>query len=305
MPTADSAKQNAKKAASAAGESMGWAARMIGGLPGHMGRAALDPTAYFVPKSLSDVMARSPTASFIGKSFGEAFGIDYTAKGISEIGENRGFMSAKGFHEAWHMAKVGDHMGAGGMAFRATGAAALGLLSLYGTYHFASEGYKEGGVSGAIGGVAQSVGIGMAFRKTVMPVAAGIWGYAKAGASVGFHAKIVGGATPFLQRTMMQGIGASIFGGIGGAFGAMVNPYTLALGAGIYGYYKLQEYVQDTDRAIARDKQVRGLELGAPIQDAFGTISTLRQRSLQAIQNTHVNGRMAFGNEAALLHSSY
>jgi hypothetical protein len=47
------------------------------------------------------------------------------------------------------------------------------------------------------------------------------------------------------------------------------------------------------------------LEMGAPAQDPFGTISTMRQRSIMAIQNSRVNGRTALGNEAMLLYSGY
>jgi hypothetical protein len=47
------------------------------------------------------------------------------------------------------------------------------------------------------------------------------------------------------------------------------------------------------------------LEMGAPTVDPFGTVSTMRQRSLMAIQNSRVNGRTALGNEAMLLYRPY
>jgi hypothetical protein len=47
---------------------------------------------------------------------------------------------------------------------------------------------------------------------------------------------------------------------------------------------------------------LRHLELGTPIVDPFGTAATLRQRSLSAMNRTHMNGRMAIGNEGYLLH---
>lgn len=47
------------------------------------------------------------------------------------------------------------------------------------------------------------------------------------------------------------------------------------------------------------------LEMGVPINDQFGTIATSRQRAVQAIQSSRVNGRSALGNEAALMYQPY
>lgn len=76
----------------------------------------------------------------------------------------------------------------------------------------------------------------------------------------------------------------------------------LAIGAGIaggagYGYYQFGEAAQRHGR------KMRKLEMGGEVTDRFGTMSTMRQRSLQALNNTHVNGRMALGNEAAIMHT--
>lgn len=56
------------------------------------------------------------------------------------------------------------------------------------------------------------------------------------------------------------------------------------------------------EAAIAHQKKLRRLEMGMPQIDRFGTIATSRQRSLQALQKTHINGRLALGNEALLMH---
>jgi hypothetical protein len=56
------------------------------------------------------------------------------------------------------------------------------------------------------------------------------------------------------------------------------------------------------EAAIAHQKKLRRLEMGTPQIDRFGTIATTRQRSLQALQRTHINGRLALGNEALLMH---
>jgi hypothetical protein len=67
-----------------------------------------------------------------------------------------------------------------------------------------------------------------------------------------------------------------------------------AIAAGV-GYYHLGE------ASRKHRKRLRGLEMGGNLVDSFGTMNTMRQRSLAAIQNTHVNGRLALGNEALLL----
>lgn len=70
-----------------------------------------------------------------------------------------------------------------------------------------------------------------------------------------------------------------------------------------YGYYKLAE----AGRAHA--KGLRELEMGGSgrIIDALGSAgaATSRQRAVTALNNTHINGRMAMGNEALLLHTSF
>jgi hypothetical protein len=47
------------------------------------------------------------------------------------------------------------------------------------------------------------------------------------------------------------------------------------------------------------------MEMATPVVDQFGTIGTMRQRSLQAIQNSRLNGRTALGNEASLMYRPY
>ena len=145
-------------------------------------------------------------------------------------------------------------------------------------------------------------------RKMIMPPIAGAakqgWGAAKWTRAGIVGSKYLKDASGFLGGTARFLGGTAGFVG-GGIVGALFSPLALMMGAGIYGYGQLEEYSRKNDQAIARNKQIGSLELGAPIQDPFGTISTLRQRSLQAIQNTHVNGRMAFGNEAALLHTNF
>lgn len=66
-----------------------------------------------------------------------------------------------------------------------------------------------------------------------------------------------------------------------------------AVGIGTYQFGK---------KAGEYGKKMSGLEMATPYIDQFGTMATMRQRSLQAIQNTHLNGRAALGSEAQILH---
>jgi hypothetical protein len=93
----------------------------------------------------------------------------------------------------------------------------------------------------------------------------------------------------------------AMFGAFEMGASMVTNPLTIAAAgavAGGYGYYKLGQ------ASRKHRKRLRSLEMGSDLVDNFGTMSTMRQRSLSAMQNTHMNGRLALGNEA-LLFSSY
>jgi len=49
-------------------------------------------------------------------------------------------------------------------------------------------------------------------------------------------------------------------------------------------------------------REQRKFSMGNNIKDTYGTISTMRQASIQAIQSSKVNGRNALGNEGYLMH---
>lgn len=264
----------------------------------------VNPAKHLLPASLARAIGTNSATGVLARSAGEALGIDYGfSKGISGYGTNYGFLGAKHFVNARSEIAKAGWKSAGGSIASGVGATLAGGLTIYDTVSMVSQGYTENGMTGAASGFATSMMhqyVGRNFLGPAMIGAAkGIWGGAKAGWA--FGGALAGAEAGWLASGTM-----GLFMGAGGAtVAALLNPVTLTIAAGAYGYNKAAEYIQHTDRAIARHKQVRGLELGGPIQDQFGTISTLRQRSLQALQNTHVNGRMAFGQEAALLHSSF
>jgi len=102
-------------------------------------------------------------------------------------------------------------------------------------------------------------------------------------------------------------IGAATWGAVKGTWNYAMGAGNLAMGAGLgigavaagaYGYYRAGEAGQKYA------KRLRNLEMGADIVDNFGTMSTMRGRSIDAIQSSRVNGRNGLGNEAALMHVS-
>ncbi len=93
---------------------------------------------------------------------------------------------------------------------------------------------------------------------------------------------------------------AAMWGAIRSAGSLLMNPVTIAgaaVAAAGYGYYKYGENVRRFG------KRLRAVEMGADVIDTYGTIATTRQRSLAALQNSHINGRLALGNEASILHN--
>lgn len=109
---------------------------------------------------------------------------------------------------------------------------------------------------------------------------------------------IAGGLEGIMQSSAMNiGIQLAVGGGL--------NPLglaTLAATATVYGGYKFLEASQKNLKDLKKMEIVDNGLLGASrSQGAY----TMRQRSLNALQNTHINGRMHMGNEALMHHTSY
>lgn len=81
------------------------------------------------------------------------------------------------------------------------------------------------------------------------------------------------------------------------AGGAMTYAAPIAAVAAVgYGTYKALEH----GNAVLRNS--RRLEMGKQVADPYGINATMRQRSLQAMSFSQINGRSAFGSEAQLMH---
>lgn len=159
------------------------------------------------------------------------------------------------------------------------GGVSQGFLGLRGNP--LSRGKGLSGV-GRMGGSLAMRGLGLAFTINQM-----YQGYKEEGVL----GAVKGGAESIVWNTAFQAA-------------ARAAPGLVAVGiiggAG-YGAYRFGEAAQ------AHRKRVRGLEFGTgptDMMNSFGAV-TERQRAQNALYSTHINGRMAIGNEGQLLHSSY
>ena len=201
----------------------------------------------------------------------EALGWHYN-KGVSQ-----GFLGTSGSslarrYAGLRKADVGIFQSAGKAGYRT---ARSGVNSLRG------QGLKAGAksIGGGVGRFAMKSVPGLFTAYSVMEgyQEGGVWGGIKGGAeSVAMNAA---------------------FRMAGAALGGATTPLMIAAAAG-YAGYKFLDAARDYGRNLKK------VNMGAPIVDQFGTIATTRQRSLQALQNTHINGRMALGNEGMLTHTN-
>jgi hypothetical protein len=148
------------------------------------------------------------------------------------------------------------------------------------------QGYRENGMSGAMTGLGAS---------QVSNYAQGVlW---RAGHSAWTAGKGAWSAEKGVLATLRAssgGLGRGLKLGATQTFDAAI-PAIMATAIVAGTYYTLKA-------GVARTRRTRAIEIGSPIIDPFGTAATMRQRSLQALSNSQLNGRSAFGTEAQLLH---
>jgi len=136
--------------------------------------------------------------------------------------------------------------------------------------------------------------IGPAF--TLMAAAQGYQEGGVSGAAMGAASEI-GTFYAFNAALSAMGTSAAVIGaGVG-----------LAAGAGLGAFYASGGETKQLFRPFTNEylKKHARLEMGTPVLDRFGTMSTMRQRSFQALQNSKINGRSALGNEALMSYSPY
>jgi hypothetical protein len=142
-----------------------------------------------------------------------------------------------------------------------------------------------------MGGVGRTLGLGfMAWDAYSGYKEEGVWGAAK-GLARGFAENYAMGALgiPLLKAAAV----GALIGGVA---------YGVASAAGIRGTGGAGIFKSNVERWRAEH---RSINLGTPVLDPYGTGSTMRQRSLQAIQESRINGMNALGNEASLMYRPY
>jgi len=105
-----------------------------------------------------------------------------------------------------------------------------------------------------------------------------------------------------------KGVGESVLWtagirAVGGIIGGATIGAGLAVAAVGVGGYALAEKGRAHRHRLRELELTAGPEIMNNIHGA-GAV-TMRQRSLLALQNTHINGRMAIGNEALLIHTPF
>lgn len=108
------------------------------------------------------------------------------------------------------------------------------------------------------------------------------------------------------ETAWTYGLGVGIKA-LGSAMGSVGTGVAIAGGAAAAVGYGMGYRPSDMFRPWVNDYMKRHdrLELATPNLDVFGTVSTMRQRSIQAIQNSKLNGRAALGSEATLTYQPY
>lgn len=113
--------------------------------------------------------------------------------------------------------------------------------------------------------------------------------------SAGVHQAVTGYAFDAVMHA--TGAGKIALAGLGAA--TLAGAVSYATGGTNPLEFLARPYVKDH---MKRHSQ---LEMGRPSVDEFGTLATMRQRSLAAIQNSRINGRSALGNEGQISYRPY
>jgi len=120
----------------------------------------------------------------------------------------------------------------------------------------------------------------------------GAWGAIKAGGE--------SLALTYVMGAALRAAWAPALMGVAGYLGAKT---AYNIGRDPAAFTSLKGYVRNYTDKYRRG--YAGVQMGTPALDPFGNNATMRQRSLNAIQDSRINGRGALGNEAGLISQPY
>lgn len=230
--------------------------------------------------------------SYLGRTLqmgiGESFGIHYAGGIAGTKGINQGFLGIRG--------TLAEMRGSGEFArrFRPGGVYKMSMQKGMGRFASGKAAFKNAmwasrtNAKGAFSFVGKTLGKSLGLLGTA------------AFAYMGYQEGGLLGAAKGIGESGLYSWGTRAALGVVGSAGAAV--LATAAVAGI-GTYALGEAAKTHERSLSR------LEFGGSgsIMDAIGSAgaATNRQRAVMALQNTHLNGRAALGNEALLYHTSF
>jgi hypothetical protein len=191
--------------------------------------------------------------------------------GMARVGSSFKSYLGKAPHQSG-MEWVKFDLGFGKMAPKGLG----GLIGPTGLALAAYGGYKEGGALGAGKEIGKSLLTSYAFGAITKGLRLGSVGADAAGFAIGVVIGTLG---------YQAGFAMTHTGGISNPY----NPLAPLVRPAVANYMRAH----------------RDLEMGGPVFDQFGTLATMRQRSISAIQNSKLNGRSVLSNEATYQYRPY
>jgi len=193
-----------------------------------------------------------------------------------------------------------------------------GVLGLAGTAAKGAYGYAKGvATSSAVkAGFGRVKGAAQVYRQTAfhargMNSMRDMYGLGKqmgwAGRALGFGFMGLEAFTGYQQGGVWgaaKGLakGAAVNYAVGALLGSAAIPLTLGVGVVAGG---MMAYKKGADIGRKTYKKSRSLEFGSGVSDQYGTVATMRRRSVMALQESRIGGGMGLGSEAMRSYQPY
>lgn len=182
-----------------------------------------------------------------------------------------------------------------------------------GAYGMASGVARSGAVRGGVGAVGRGL---KAYGGTAMHKRGMRW--LREGYGLGAGQKMLGRmlGLGFLAYSFMEGYQREgLWGGVkeaatgaaySYAFGAVLGSAAIPLMGGaavVGGAVGLQTFMNKKGESYSRRQ--KSLEMGGTINDMYGSVATMRRRSIMSLNRSKIGGGMGIGNEALRQYQPY
>jgi hypothetical protein len=181
---------------------------------------------------------------------------------------------------SWNMGKgiIGSRAVRGGAKYAGTG---------IGRY------LKSGTHSKAMGNTLRNFGLARNMSMLGRGLGLGFLGFE---AIAGYQQEGVWGAAKGVASGAMWSYGIEL------ALGSAALPVAALAGIGVGG---AMAYKAAAEKGRSTMVKSQNLEFGGGVSDQYGTVSTMRRRSVQALQQSRIGGGMGMGNEALRQYQPY